>query len=189
VLTYRSSHSYQPYEQRQEGMNPYLKGCLITGAILFVLAFVVGGCFMYKTGTAVMNSSYMQGLTAIANYFENLKEQGWEVDDSQVRAMANAYRQPGGYQPGQAPPGGGEFVWKARQNADSDWIEYKWTISIAPEFTDGPPPNFNMSKMMDMFMLVPTNQAAMDVHTQLGLPLPPGFKLDDVNGSNGTGTN
>ena len=133
-------------------------------------------------GKKLMSSNMMTTMAALTAHFQSLKQQGWEVDDSAIQAQSKAMQSygRGGTAPGGTPfgPGSsGELVWKARKSDSDPWTEYIWTMYMPDPRTLPSPPN--PSNVFDMLWIVPKNDAALEIHNQLGLPLPPNFKLGD----------
>jgi hypothetical protein len=112
-------------------------------------------------------------VSKISTYFEDLKTEGWEVDDS----LSN---QPSGY--GAEVESETPMIWKARESADDDWTLYVWTFSADTEAMNrlGEGDEFNWSDLQAMmnFTLTPRTEAALEVHRELELPLPDDFELE-----------
>lgn len=155
------------------------KVCLITCLtcaaliVLFVLLVTIMTC----AGCACMSSGLFGGMfSSIGNiikiqaHFEDLRSQGWEVDDSQSN-------QGGGY--GGNVEAGTPMIWRARENPDDEWIVYVWEFGPAdPEAFE----NLEDEEMPDWsalmnWTLLPRTEAALEVHEELNLPLPDDFEL------------
>ncbi|MCX6645014.1 MAG: hypothetical protein NTY09_01445 [bacterium] len=121
-------------------------------------------------------------VSKISTYFEDLKTKGWEVDDSQSN-------QPSGY--GANVESETPMIWKARENPEDDWTLYVWTLSADTEamnrLGEGKGNQFNWSDLQAMmnFTLTPRTEAALEVHRELGLPLPDDFELEPWDESGG----
>jgi hypothetical protein len=118
----------------------------------------------------------------INGYFEDLQNDGWEVDSSQSN-------QPSGF--GAEVEAGTPMIWRARETSDDEWIDYVWTFGprtgAAGNGEDqGGTGQIDFMAMMD-FELVPRTEAALEVHQELGLPLPDDFELEPWDGGDGNG--
>ena len=115
--------------------------------------------------------SSIGNIIKIQAHFEDLKSQGWEVDDSQSN-------QGGGY--GGNVESGTPMIWRARETPDDEWIDYVWEFGPAdPEaFEDAESgEDVNFSALMN-WTLLPRTEAALEVHEELGLSLPDDFELE-----------
>ena len=104
-------------------------GCVVLTILFVVLPMIAISCFGCAAcaGMAPMFGGLFQGIanvTKISTYFEDLKTEGWEVDDS----LSN---QPSGY--GAEVESETPMIWKARESADDDWTLYVWTFSADTE--------------------------------------------------------
>lgn len=146
--------------------NSCLKGCLIGCAVLIGVGILLSaGCFFYmKPFIEVVYNG-----VALEQYFSDLKTKGWEVDDSLAAKAESGYTQ--------QLEKGLPITWRARENSDSEWIEYSWQIKFGSGTTI---PN-NLSDFRDV-MLVPMTKAALEVHKELKFPLPDGFEVPAETG-------
>lgn len=152
-------------------------GCVIL-MILFVgvplIAFSCFGCAACA-GALPMLSGIFQGVgnaSKIGNYFNDLEDQGWEVDSSQSE-------QPQGY--GASIDSEKPMIWRARESEDDEWITYVWTFGTDPavieRLGESEEPNWSDFGALFNFQLIPRTEAALEVHEELGLPLPDDFEL------------
>jgi hypothetical protein len=151
-------------------------GCFGLGVVLFLVLLIAScaGC----TAFLGMFGGLFQAIgnvAKISSYFDDLESKGWEVDDSQSN-------QPSGY--GSNVEAGTPMVWRARENRNDEWTDYVWELGPAdPEAfrsleEDGNMDNF---KAAMNWVLIPRTEAALDVHEELGLPLPDNFELDPID--------
>ncbi len=147
-------------------------GCLVL-ALIFIVG--VGGCtyFVYrmvpKTIGGAMN--FTNQVMALETYFEDLRMQGWQVDNSQAQQYTGGV---GSQASGQNPSVPEMlFIYKARENSGDEWIYYVWEMDMGP-MTNSTNPFTTMSEIS----MVPRTQEALDVHEELGMELEDNFKLD-----------
>lgn len=153
-----------------------LISCLTCAAILvlFVLAITImtcAGCACMGSGLFGSMFKSVGHIMKIQAHFEDLKSQGWEVDDSQSG-------QPSGY--GGSAQAGTPMIWRARENPDDEWTEYVWEFGPADpdafeEAESGEAADF--SALMN-WIVIPRTEAALEVHEELDLPLPDDFELE-----------
>jgi hypothetical protein len=164
-------------------------GCVVLTILFVVLPMIAISCFGCAAcaGAMPMFGSLFQGIaniSKISSYFEDLKTQGWEVDDSQSN-------QPSGF--GANVESDIPMIWKARENPDDDWTLYVWTLNMNADAMNNmqneEEPSLEDLRSLMNFTLTPRTEAALEVHRELGLTLPDDFELEpwDEEGGNGEG--
>jgi len=157
-------------------------GCigLIVLFALIILLVTCAGCTSCMGGLGNMFgglwNAYGQ-VSEIQGYFEDLKAEGWEVDDSQANQQS-------GY--GSNVETDVPMIWRARESEDDDWTEYVWVLSMpnAEELENMDGEDFDFSDLgglMEM-VLLPRTEAAVEVHEELGFDLPDDFELEPWTG-------
>jgi hypothetical protein len=151
-------------------------GCLGLVVILFLILWIAA-CAGCAGGLGMLSGlfSSIGDITKISGHFEDLKDEGWEVDDSGAN-------QPSGY--GAEVEAGVPMTWLAREDPDDEWIEYTW-VMVMPgleemeEMDEEDEPSFSEVMGMLEFILIPVTEEALEVHRELGLELPDDFDIDD----------
>lgn len=139
------------------------KGCMVGCIVVVVLVILLGaGCYIILRPAINMGMDVVK----ISTYFEELRADGWEVDDSDSN-------QPEGY--GFNFEDNEPMVWRARETADDDWIYYVWEVRFGEEGRRVPT---GLQDIRNLSML-PRTEEALEVHEELGLALPDGFELED----------
>jgi hypothetical protein len=136
-------------------------------------------------------------VSIIGNYFDRLKSEGWEVDSTTPRTVSYRYE---GNSMGVVREKE-TLIWKARPDSTQQWTEYIWELYPVNKTTFDllssqsiPTDNWWMrgvevntfgvsatgSPGLDGYktILLPANEAALEVHHQLCLRLPEGFKIE-----------
>lgn len=162
-------------------------GCAIV-IVLFVLMTVIGATCFGCTVCAGMSSLFGGLFQAIGHvsdintYFEDLEDEGWDVDFSDSN-------QPSGY--GASVDDETPMIWRARESGDDEWIEYVWTFGLDEgaleelESMDEDDFDFSMLGEALKFTLLPRTEAALEVHEELGIPLPDDFELQPLDEDGG----
>ncbi|HEX9743855.1 MAG TPA: hypothetical protein VGB30_00355 [bacterium] len=145
------------------------KGCLIGCGVVAAIGLIIAGIAVY-----IMWPFIDMGANQIAKvtlYFEDLKDKGWDVDDT----MSN---QPSGM--GFEAEAGVPMTWRARESSGDDWTEYTWMIVFGEGETD-----FETMDWQDFknATFVPVTEAALEVHNELDLPLPDWYDISDYDSS------
>jgi hypothetical protein len=160
-------------------------GCLGLVILLVLILFIAtcAGCAGCMGGLGQAFGGLWKSIgevSKISKHFEDLKAQGWEVDDSQSN-------QPSGY--GSNVEADVPMIWRARENPDDEWTEYVWELSMPNvENLEGKDSSdMDWSDFANMFemQLVPRTEAALEVHRELGLDLPDDFVLEPWAGDGG----
>jgi len=158
------------------------KSCLVGCLILVGLGILMGiGCLV--CGVSLTKGFWNAGrnISKISAYFDEKKNAGWEVDDSESNQPEGA---------GFKTESDVLMTWRARENPDDDWTVYTWEMRPVDEQAMQKVEQGNWQAILGEWIVVPRTQAALDVHHELNLPLPPNFELqpvgeEDRNADNG----
>ncbi len=151
----------------------------IAVAILFIIAFT-----LLHANPVTMNTSFHH-VWLLIEYFTEI-----ESIDTQVEFPKNLFRSIYFFKDPET------LVWRVREAGDSNWTEYKWELysmkssTLAELRSRGIPTNNWWTDWAESYgyihneiraILLPSNEEALEIHIELGLPLPEDFSVDDLN--------
>jgi hypothetical protein len=136
------------------------------------IGILSAGCIVYLT-RGLWNAG--RNVNKISAYFKEKKNAGWEVDDSESNQPEGR-----GFNAEADVP----MTWRARQNPDDDWTVYTWEMQPADDQAMQKLQPGDWKAAFGEWFVVPRTQAALDVHHELNLPLPPNFELQPTGEEN-----